>query len=311
MSLNGGKLPPHRVNCEADSTSSHGTAQTPLRTEIIEQIIKSLETLLKTKMPRIRVRYSQNTGNSFCLKSFIPEVQYELELARRAWLRELCEETGLAEDEVADIDLSEFNVFLVQRQSRGALGLYGTVWHELAHVAAYASGIDDQVAQESIAIACGFRGLLQAAKDGLFSEKEVRNEIAYLVKAAQREQLSAFLFIKLERMGLKCPKRYKQTYHFDVLKALKQHIQALKSPSSSIDELIEAMEDTARQVAAACKRRRRYPTLLAFGVMATLCALFVFQLRTSSSLDTSIYLFFLPLIILSLVVAVSALRKTR
>jgi len=171
-------------------------------------------------------------------------------------------------------------------------------------------GIHDEVVSESIAYACQFKGLLQAAKGGLFNEKEVRDAIAFSVRAAQSEKPAALFFIQLGRMGTKgIPERSTNTPHFDALNAMKSHLTALTSPLGNIDELIVAMDHTIKHTISVWKRRNRYPIVFGLALVAALLAFFFYWAQASSVLTMSILLFLLPLSAMLLMVATLVARK--
>jgi hypothetical protein len=146
-------------------------------------------------------------------------------------------------------------------------------------VAASILGIRDTDLSESFAVANELKGLLQAAKDGVFSEEEVFDTIEFILKSTEFEQLDAALFSKLARMGLQgIPKEYTTPYHFLALKALRKHNPEMKYRSRSAEVLVTELDNTIQDILRESRSRKHKtnrPIIFGFMLAAALTATFI------------------------------------
>lgn len=244
-----------------------------------ERIIKQLEDLFKIKMPSISIRYSSEVTSPFCISPHDFGASYELEWVKREKEIEF-RGRGLDGSALDSVDPSEFTIFLSTKHPEQHARNYGVEWHELAHVAAGTLGIRDEVLNETIAYACEFRGLLQAAKRGLFQRKEVADAISIDIQSAKSEPVDAFVFSRLEEMGLKgIPRRLKTIPHYSAFKTMKTYCAALASPDSDIDELITMLDKTIKYAVKSWRKRTRYPIIFGFAFAAALITLLLVMLH--------------------------------
>lgn len=221
----------------------------------VSKIIRQLEVHYRIKMPEIRIDYSDHIKSSFVFDPPSYNLN-ELEYVREEIERDL-RLRGLEEDKLKRIDWSRYSIFLLRKQPKQYAGLYGSAWHELAHVAASIIGIKDRVLGESFAIANEFRGLLQASKEGLFPQDEVTDVIEHLAECTKYERVNTEFFSKLSRMGIRgIPDDYKTPYHYSALDAIREHNPDLRFRNRSPDELITELDGTIEHVLETWRKRK-------------------------------------------------------
>ncbi len=249
-----------------------------LEEEQIGKIIKQLEENYGISFPAVNVEYSDDGRGSFLL---VPPSSY---LDEFEWVKKKRDDRlrleGLKEHELQRIDSQRFTIFLGRRQPKQQVGLYASAWHELAHVAASILGIKDTDLSESFAYANELKGLLKAAKDGVFSREEVFDTIEFILKSSEFEQLDAALFSKLARMGLHgIPKEYTTPYHFLALKTLRKHNPELEYRSRSAEVLVAELDNTIQDILRGSRsRKRRTNRPLIFGAVLGVALIVMFVL---------------------------------
>jgi hypothetical protein len=206
-------------------------------------------------MPKININYSEGIRSSLAI--FPPPYNldelYYVKAEREMNLRQ----RGLSVEEVSKIDSSEYTVFLSQRQSFQSAGLYGSVWHELAHVAARVMGIEDKVMNEAFAMATQFRGLYQAVLKGNFTKDEVTELIEHSMKCAKNEFLDTSLFSTLSRMGLSgIPEDFKIPYHKQALELIREYKPNLEFRSNNPENLIHELDDVIKSIVKTWRKRK-------------------------------------------------------
>ena len=222
--------------------------------EQITYIKERLENLYGIRMPFIKVKHSEDIKGSFVLVPPTFNLD-ELEYVKRDRDRKLISR-GIKEQEIGQIDSSTYTIFLRTRQPKQQIGLYASAWHELAHVAAYTIGIKDTILGESFAFANEFRGLLEAAKEGLFLKDKVADTIQFHIKHAKYEQLDVAVFSSLRRMGLKVPTDLTTAYHYEALDAIKKYNPDLRYHGRNLDELLAELDNSIEHILNAWKRRK-------------------------------------------------------
>jgi hypothetical protein len=223
--------------------------------ERIAEIKRQLEDRYEIRMPEISVEYSENVRGSLAINP-PPYDLDELDHVKAERNRDL-RLRGLTEEEVSRIVSYRHTIFLLQKQPFQSLGLYGSAWHELAHVAATVIGIKDRVLNESFAIANEFRGLLQAVVKGVFALDEVRDLTEYLVKCARLEQVDTGLFASLSRMGLRgIPEDFRTPYHSQALEFIQRYNPKLEFRSRSPEDLITEWDNTIEYILTTWRKRK-------------------------------------------------------
>jgi hypothetical protein len=153
----------------------------------VESIKKELESRHNKKLPEVEVRYSDNIYGAKAihplnLPSRMPaEEKNEIYRQRDNDLKSF----GLKDYELENIDRSKITIFMPRCYRDYPTRLYGASWEELGHGIAYAFDIENKVANESVALAYRFKGLLQGAKEGKFPFKEAVVEIELDMKEAR------------------------------------------------------------------------------------------------------------------------------
>jgi len=211
----------------------------------IESIRETIEKRHGIKLPDVDVKYSDNIdkryhGFTVCPEK-LPEWYSEEKIKQAVGKRDYeLKKRGLKEYEIEQIDKSKYTIFLPK--SINPVSLYGAKWEELGHVAAYVLDIEDETKNESIALAYRFKGLLQAAKEGLFKREEVTNEIESNIKSAQYEKMMVSVYTQMEKMGLKVPNDMKKSHYYSSLFAIQKYNSELKFRDRDLDELIVELD---------------------------------------------------------------------
>lgn len=222
--------------------------------EQINRIKERLENLYGIEMPTVEVEYSEDVKGSLTsapLTFNLDELEY---VARERdhifrWI-------GLKEQEISRIDSSTYTIFLLTRHPKQQIGLYGSAWHELAHVAAYVIGIKDAVIGESFAFANEFKGLLEAAEDGLFPRDKVIDSIEFCIKQAKYEKLDSAIFSQMRRAKGKVPIYLATAVHYQALDHLKRYNPDLSYQGRNLDELIAELDNSTQYIMNLWRRKK-------------------------------------------------------
>lgn len=162
----------------------------PLRPRLdlreVASIKERLETRHNVKLPEVEVRHSDNIQNAFSTNAVkLPrrisrERREKFERSRKSSLRL----KGLKIEELKEVNLYKFTIFLPRRYANYPAGLHGVLWHEFGHALGHVLDVRDKTRGEGVAYACGFRGLLMEAMEGKFSIEKAVDEIENQIKGA-------------------------------------------------------------------------------------------------------------------------------
>lgn len=201
----------------------------------IERIIRQLEERHKIKLSRVEVKYSDNIRRSFCVppthlpsEKIIRELHFMRERVKKFHRirKSKLKFRGLTDSEIEEIDASKFTVFLGRKYANCSAGLYCAAWHELGHVVAFVHGIKARIANESIALAYSFRGLLQGAKEGRFTLEKAVDLIELDIGIAQDPLTNVF------------------THYDKSLEAIREFNPDLKFRNRDLNELLLELDKT-------------------------------------------------------------------
>lgn len=230
-----------------------------IETEHVEQIEKRLEERYGIELPDLQVFCSDKVKNSF----FVPAPSFNLDEFQytKKERNERLAFHGASREEIERIDSARHAVFLARKQPYGYVGLYGSACHELAHVAAHALGArpkskDDSVLLECFAMANEYQFLLQATKDGLFSEEEATHVIARSLESAKNQQYEPVFFI-LSRMNLQgTPDYYKTPYYQLAAEMIQKHNPSLLVRNRNLNDLMAEFDRTIEEILEIWRRQR-------------------------------------------------------
>jgi hypothetical protein len=233
----------------------------PLGPKEIESVKEQLERRHGIRLPEIDVRYSDNITHALSIsvgelppnKSSVTEAR--LADSTSSWLKL----EGLKSGDLDAFDTSKFTIFLPKRYVNYPSGLYGSVWHELAHAAALALDLKDKDFEESFAVTYSFIGLLLGAKEGNFSLEKAFDQIELSIKSAKHS--------------------FPATPHHWSLKPIEAHNPGLKFRNrdmtgllAELDKTIEDIVDTDKEIFEIVQERKlkRYekPFVIILGTVA-------------------------------------------
>lgn len=150
----------------------------------IRTIKEKIEARHKIKLPEIDVLYSENIDYPFCVDiTYLPEKtphERRSEIYRRRDLD--LRAKGLKYEEIKRINPSKATICIPKRYQDDPTELAAAYWEELGHIAANALGIEPiteekMIANEAIALAYRFKGLLLEAREGRFPLEKAIEQI--------------------------------------------------------------------------------------------------------------------------------------
>jgi len=201
----------------------------------IEGIKESIEKKHNIQLP-VDIIYSGNVYRSFVVPPLYPNLEHLQQMRQDVYEKRKYElkSRGLNDYEIKSIDTKKYTIFL-PKTTNNPISLYGTKWEELGHVTAYVLGIKDKIPNEGFALTYRFKGLLQGAKEGLFTVEKAIDEIEYTVKSVRADSA---LISKLKNMGLKVPDNSEMTHYDDSLFAIRKFNPSLTFRNRELDELL-------------------------------------------------------------------------
>jgi len=235
----------------------------PLDPREIVNIKEQLERRHSIRLPETDVRYSDNITHALGLdavessKKASSNSESKLDDTTDVMLRS----EGLKENELQEIDLSKFTIFLPMRYVNYPAGLYKSVWHELGHATARTLKLKDKDFEESFAVTYGLIGLLLEAENGKFTFEKACDQIESSIK------------------NVKHYFRPWWTLPYPSLKWIEKYNPDLKfrnrDPEELLAELEKAIQDIAntdrevhRILQSRALARREKPFIIAFGAIA-------------------------------------------
>jgi hypothetical protein len=201
----------------------------PLSPDEIESAKEQFERRHSIKLPETDVRYSDNITHALSISAGELPGKSSVTKARLAdstsnWLKL----EGLKDSDLEVFDTSKFTIFLPKRYLNYPCGLYGSVWHELAHASAHALDLKDKGFEESFAVTYSFIGLLLGAKEGKFSFEKAFDQIELSIESAKYS--------------------FPMTAHHWSLKPIEAHNPGMRFRNRDIDDLLAELDRTIRDI---------------------------------------------------------------
>lgn len=149
-----------------------------------EEMRRKFELQYRKKIPSSEIRFSSNIYGATSLHP--QRLPARMSQERRdniyaKWNNDLTSK-GLKEHEIRNLDRSKIAIFMPIYYQHDPIRFYATLCEELGHNVAYSHRIAPRVSNEAVALACRFKGLLEAAKEGKFSLDKVIERIESDIK---------------------------------------------------------------------------------------------------------------------------------
>jgi hypothetical protein len=234
----------------------------PLKLEEIENAKRQLERKHNIKLPEVDVRYCDNITHALCFlpgkyrpKGSIAEEELDDITVSKLKLE------GISQRELYEIDLSKATVFMPKRCSNYPVGFYGSLWHELGHLAAWTLDLKDKSNEESFAVTYGFIGLLSEARSGKFTFRKAFAEI-------ESRKVSALLCLDRmfsdDRPSLRWIEKYNPNLQF----CGRDPDELLEELDKAITDIVTTDKEVYRILQKRILARREKPFILAFAAIA-------------------------------------------
>lgn len=194
----------------------------------------------KIDLTHVQVRYSENIDHAF---TFHPaNLSKQSRETKNEYSRKATEELreyGLRDHEIETIDLSRTAIYVPRQYEQNPTQLEATLCEEWGHAAAYELGIMNRTANEGIALAHRFMGLLLSCKEGKLTLEAAIDQIRQDLNGLKA---TSTLFSGLERMGVKFPQGRPGRHHEDALFVIREFNPELEFRNRDPDKLIEELE---------------------------------------------------------------------